>query len=236
MPTTGIPRSPADFMKSPARMPSPPAYEGNSSCNPYSMEKYATRGMGAGILPVQGSGRFSVLGRAAPAAGDQAGAPLPRAVRPCPFEEHEEAVPEADQEGDVHAEPGQPGGQPREPEGADDRDRGGAAHGGHAAAVAVAEGARGFAGQATPGIGGRRPPLLDRHRGHAGKRLARAVGEGAEIAGHEDLRMPGHREGGRAGDASGPAQRRAQRVRPRGRPPPRPPEPGPRGERTAPPP
>jgi len=39
MPTTERPRSPADFMKSPARMPSPPEYEGNSSWSPYSIEK-----------------------------------------------------------------------------------------------------------------------------------------------------------------------------------------------------
>src|SRR6185295_6331975 len=74
-----------------------------------------------------------------PGVGDESRAALPAQVGPGPFEEDEEAIAEADQEQDVHEEPGEPRGQAVELKAAHHRDRGGAADGRHAALVAVAE-------------------------------------------------------------------------------------------------
>src|SRR5690349_2565650 len=126
-----------------------------------------------------------------PGSRDEAGAALPAHVCPRPFEEDEEAVAEADQEHDVDEEPREPGRQAREAEAADHRDGGGAADGGHAAAVAVAERLGRLAGQAVQHVAGRRALLLQGDRSQPGQRAAVLGDERAQVADGEGFRMAG---------------------------------------------
>src|SRR5207302_11420991 len=71
--------------------------------------------------------------------GDEPRPALIRRVGPRPLEEDQEPVPEADQEEDVHEEPGEPGDEAREVKPPDDGHRGGAADGRDASLVTVAE-------------------------------------------------------------------------------------------------
>src|SRR5260370_677383 len=129
-----------------------------------------------------------------PGPGDEARAAGPGDIRPGQFEEHQEAIAEADQEDDVHEEPCEPRRVSGQPESSNHRDSRGPPDRGHAAPIAVAEGQVRSAAEPTEDIVRRRAALLDRHRSDAGQRRARLLKECAHVAHAEHLgrSRPGH--------------------------------------------
>ena len=109
------------------------------------------------------------------AARDQAGTAAVGEEAERPLDEDEQAVLEADQVPEVYDEPGQPGGEPAEPDDVQVGDRAGAADRCEIALVAVAK----RADASSPEPGGDEPrgvsPLLHRDRGHAGEGDGRPV-------------------------------------------------------------
>ena len=106
-------------------------------------------------------------------------APRCQGVGPGPLEQHEEPVPKADQEHDVHEQPGEPGGQAGELEAAMSATR----RRGRWWPCCPCRGRRTagrLPGEAAPHVGRGRLPLLHRHRGEAGERVSVRLGSATE--------------------------------------------------------
>src|SRR6476661_4561610 len=108
----------------------------------------------------------------APWLRDEARPPLIREIGPRPFQHHDDAVPEADQEEDVDEDPEQPGDEPAEMEPADVGHRLPPSDDGELALVPITEGLARLSGEVSPNRSRRVSAHLNRGGGDAGQRSA----------------------------------------------------------------
>src|SRR5260370_42270239 len=127
---------------------------------------------------------------------DQARATLPRQVGPDPLQKHTDPKARLPYEFEVHGRPRQPREKAAHVDSPALQDGAPLSHYRHVALVEVPERSRGgLSSDTSVNQPPRIAPLLHRHLGDAGQRLAILV-ERCGITDHEDLPVPGHREVG----------------------------------------
>src|SRR5216684_7118491 len=132
------------------------------------------------------------------ASSNQAGAALISHVRPCPLNEDDQAVAEADEKQDVHEEPRQPCHETRNVDLAEFSDGRSSANGSQAPFVPVVEGSTRLSARSRLNLPadelGDESALLDRDWSDAGQHLSVLVFHGGQIADHKNFRPSGKAE------------------------------------------